>query len=161
MHAFVGTFIIHYLIFLNDCFRKRCNVQVLQCVQACVSRRPRYLSQMQSTSCLFEMQVSSSGSLLHLKRCLSLLLLPAATVQYSIVGGESFPGATAAHRSNHTGRGYDDSIAPKHHRRQCGSSCHRTRVRFLHGLLSLSMSCTMQYIKYILKYITNLCLYIF
>src|SRR6218665_348441 len=111
---------------------------------------------MQSTSCLFEMQVSSSGSLLHLKRCRSLLLLSAATVQYSIVGAESFPGATAAHRPNHTGRRYDDSFAPKHHRRHCGSSCHRTGVRLLHGLLSLLMTCTMQYIKYILKYIINL-----
>src|SRR6218665_2678137 len=66
---FVGTFIIHHLIFPNDCFRKRCNVQVLQRVQACVSGRSRYLPQMQSTSCLFEMQVSSAGALLHLKRC--------------------------------------------------------------------------------------------
>src|SRR6218665_830913 len=156
MRAFVGTFIIHHLIFLNECCRKRCNVQVLQRVQACVSGRSRYLSQMQSTSCLLEMQVSASGSQLHLKRCRSLLLLPAATIQYSIVGAKSFPGATAAGGPNHTGRGYDDSFAPKHHRRQCGSSCLRTGVRLLHGLLSLLMTCTMQYIKYIMKYNINL-----
>src|SRR6218665_3238446 len=89
---------------------------------------------MQSTSCLLEMQVSSSGPLLHLKRCRSLLLLLAATIQYSILGAKSFPGATAAHTPNHTGRGYDDSVAPKHHRRQRGSSCHRTGVRLSHGL---------------------------
>src|SRR6218665_3804203 len=77
-------------------------------------------------------------------------------VQYSFVGAKSFPGATATHRPNHTGRGYDDSFAPKHHCRQCGSSCCRTGVRLLHGLLSLFMTCTMQYIKYILKYIINL-----
>src|SRR6218665_3650724 len=40
MRAFVGTFIIHHLIFLNDCFRKRCNVQVLQ---ACSAFKPVYL----------------------------------------------------------------------------------------------------------------------
>src|SRR6218665_132493 len=116
---------------------------------------------MQSTSCLFEMQVSSSGPLLHLKRCRSLLLLPAATVQYSVVGAKSFPGATAAHRPNDTGRGYDDSVAPKHHRRQRGSSCHRTGVRLLHRLLSLWLNLfSVHTYKYILKYITNLCLYI-
>ena len=141
-------------------------MQVLQCVQACVSERPRYLSQMQSTSGLLEMQVSSSGSLLHLERCRSLLLLPAAIVQYSILGAKSFPGATAARGPNHTGRGHADSLAPKHHRRQRGSSCHRTRVRlyftrviaFIAEFIfcALTCVCTKQYIKYILKYTINL-----
>src|SRR6218665_3903503 len=41
---------------------------------------------------------------------------------------------------HHTGRGYDDSFAPKHHCRQCGSSCCRTGVRLLHALLSLLLN---------------------